>query len=380
MKQGIYLQTMAADAKEVVIDVVGVIGWEVWFPAMRDMLKAIPVTVERVFFDIYSPGGDVWEGNGIIQLIGEMKQETVARVQVAASMATLIAVACKRREIAANGRWLVHNPWTQLAGDAAAMEKRAKELRDCEAEAAKFYAARTGKTEAEMLALMAEERWLTPDEAMAFGFVQTINNPFDAAAFASVRAEIVAAGKWPVALAEIPITKPEDIVPPANKGGHSDDANTKGTAGDASATPPVSDAAAVLAAQIESARVAGFAAGKESADETLRAQLLTAADAVADKVKKLVDLQKTLEASTAEARKFQGERDQARALAEKHKTSLDDATAKLAHLLAGGLTFTPAIATWEEAMKACGGDYAKARNQFPEVYRAQRENDKANRK
>jgi enoyl-CoA hydratase/carnithine racemase len=39
-----------------------------------------------------------------------------------------------------------------------------------------------------MLALMAEERWLTPAEAKALGFVQEIDDPFDAAEVAAVRA------------------------------------------------------------------------------------------------------------------------------------------------------------------------------------------------
>ena len=84
-------------------------------------------------------------------------------------------------------------------GDADAMEKRAKELRDCEEEFAKFYADRTGKGQEEMLALMEEERWLMPEEVLELGFVQTINNPFDVEAFAEVKAEIVATdirGRW----------------------------------------------------------------------------------------------------------------------------------------------------------------------------------------
>src|SRR3990167_2573762 len=184
MKQGIFLHAPSAESTDAIIDIVGVIGWEVGYQQLREILKAIPDTVGRVIFDIYSPGGDVWEGNGIIQDIGKMKQDTVARVQVAASMATLIAMACKTREIAANGRWLIHNPWTQVQGDAEAMEKRAKELRACEQEAAAFYADRCDpkKKPDEMLALMAEERWLTPDECKEFGFISKINDPFSAEA------------------------------------------------------------------------------------------------------------------------------------------------------------------------------------------------------
>jgi hypothetical protein len=125
---------------------------------------------------------------GDVDSVADLR-ETEARVQVAASMATLIAVACQKRSIAANGRFLIHNAWTVTQGDADDHEKAAQTLRDCEAEAARFYAARTGQTEDAMRALMDEERWLTPAEAKELGFVQEIDDPFDTAEVASVRAQ-----------------------------------------------------------------------------------------------------------------------------------------------------------------------------------------------
>lgn len=372
MKQGIFLRAMASDATEAVVDIVGVIGWDVWYPAMRDMLRSIPDTVERVVFDIYSPGGSVWDGNGIIQEIGKLKQHTIARVQVAASMATLITVACDERTMAGNGRFLIHNAWTVTEGDADAHEKRAKELRDCECEAIEFYASRTGKEGTEIAALMAEERWLTADEAMEWGFVSTIDDPFDVAAFAKVREEITADGKWPMALADISTT---------NEGGGDADDATKGTEIEASGTDVESNESIVYGPDdIEASRLAGFEAGKTEAADELLDQVKIASDAVLA-AKAMCDvLQVKLDTSIAEARKLQGERDHARSQADKHKIALDESTAQVTKLLAGGLTYTPSVETWEQAMAASGNDYEKARRQFPEAYRMQRERDKANRK
>jgi len=369
-KQGVFLQTMAADATEAQIDIVGVIGWEVAFTELRRMFGTLADTVRRVVFNIYSPGGDVWDGNGIVQSIGELgkTRETEARVQVAASMATLIAVACQKRSIASNGRFLIHNAWTVTQGDADDHEKAAQTLRDCEAEAARFYAARTGQTEDDIRDLMNEERWLTPAEAKDLGFVQEINDPFSVEEVADVRAEIEAAGKWPVALAELP--KEDEHAGITNDG----------TAGDASGADGEGGQPAVFGlADIEAAKADGFAAGKEAADEDLRRQLLLAADAVTAHLAKISDVQGNLDAQIVETRKLQGERDQSRAFGEKTKAALDEATAKIARLLSGGMTFTPSVETWADALKAAGGDYEKARKQFPDVYRAQREQDKANR-
>jgi len=376
MKQGISIRALAKDSTEMIVDVVGVIGWSVEYSKVRDILKNIPQEITRVIFEIFSPGGDVWEGNGIIQDIGAMKQETVARVQVAASMATLIAVACKTREIASNGRWLIHNPWTALMGDAAMLEKRAKELRDCEAEAAAFYAQRTGQTIEKMIDLMAEERWLTPAETKEFGFVQTINDPFDAAAYADVKAEIVAAGKWPKALADIPV-EPESIKTEGNNMEVKPDANAipTGTASESTATVvlPIQPADEALKAADVAGYKRGYADGK-TADQAEHVQKLGIITATVEELKKQNGNLDGLQ------RKFQGERDSARAQVEKLTATLKEATTKLERLLSGGMSFAPSVDTWADALKACGGDYEKARKQFPELYRASREQDKINRK
>jgi len=401
-KQGVFLQELASDATEARFDIIGVIGWEVAFQELRRLFATLGESVKRVVFDIYSPGGDVWDGNGIVQAIGELgkTRETVARVQVAASMATLIAVACQKRTIASNGRFLIHNAWTFTQGDAADHEKAAQHLRDCEAEAAKFYAARTGQTEEAIAALMDEERWLTPEEALAFGFVQEIDDPFSTEDVAAVRAEIEAAGKWPMALVEIPqaatVGKCSDCghvqketTPPCAKCGsqnvkevdEADDYTTNnGTTSDAGGAGDEPPVATVQPGDIEAARLAGFEAGRAAVDETMQARALAGEERVLALTADVKRVQGQLDVSVAEARKLQGERDQARAIAEKTKAALDEATAKITRLLSGGLTFTPSVETWEQALATCGNDYEKARKQFPEVYRAQREHDKANRK
>lgn len=378
MKQGIFMRAFAAETKEAVIDVVGVIGWEVWYGAMRDMIKAIPETVERVVFEIYSPGGDVWEGNAIVQAIGAMKQHTIARVQVAASMATLIAVACKERQIASNGRWLIHNPWTQLAGDAATLEKRAKELRDCQAEAAKFYADRTGQPVEKMMALMDEERWLTPAEAKELGFVQAVDNPFDASKYESVKAEIEAAGKWPKALVEIP-AEPEQEKP--------NDANTDGTEGNGGGATVPADKPTVPDNAIEEARKLGVAEGLEQAKSHFAVELERIEKLHASDIAKRESLIKSLQSAKdkAEAQIVANQKHAESVLDDMIKKSdaavadrdssiksltecLTKANNQIAKLLRGGMAFEPApIETWEEALQSCKGDYVEAARKYPKL-------------
>lgn len=203
------------------IDIVGVIGWQVEYKTLRDMILQVPSTAKSCTFKIYSPGGDVMSGNGIAQEIGLLSKrgvQTIADIQVGASMATVIGLACDKRTIASNGRFLVHNAWTETVGDADAHEANVKMLRDIENETAQFYADRCGKgaTKASMLALMAEDRWMTPKEAKKLGFVHEIVDPFAEDTYKQVREEMIASGKMPKGFADLPpVNEAEEKTPVA---------------------------------------------------------------------------------------------------------------------------------------------------------------------
>jgi len=376
-KQGVFLRAMASDATEVIVEITGVIGWQVEFQNIKAMLRGIPESIKRVVFEIYSPGGDVWEGNGIIQEIGELGKrcETVARVQVAASMATLICVACQKRYMAANGRFLIHNAWSIAQGDAAEMEKMAQTLRDCETEASKFYAERTGGTQEAMLALMQEERWLMPDETKSLGFVQEISDPFKTEDYEAVKQEIVAAGKWPKALVELPVEKikPEVI---------SDGSKTNQVAGNTPAVEPIPPAVATDAPVVKTYEQ-GLAEAEINHAENLKGlqgvvelaqaqivELKTAmADAIAKRDAQISEHQsakdKAIAKATTDALAYEKRiASEARSFTQTIndlKTTLGDTTARLNKLLGGSMAFTPApLDTWEEALAACEGDYEKA--------------------
>jgi ATP-dependent protease ClpP protease subunit len=396
MKQGISLRALASDASEAVIDVVGVIGWDTGFSQVRAILAAIPGTVKRIVFDIYSPGGDVFDSNAMIHEIGQLQQETVARVRVAASAATSIAVACKVRTMSANGRFLVHNPWTSATGDAQEFEARAKELRDAQAEMVAFYATRTGQAPDAITALMQEERWLMPDEAQAMGFIHDIEDPFEVAAFAPVRDALTQAGKWPKALAAMdePGTDPETpdepevaaqgvcadcghvqdkAEPPCEEcggmnvteKGAGDDADTTGSESPEAPKEDEVSGGAPGADVLAASYADGRAAGDAEASGRLSA--------------KISELDAEVKRLDALGRKLQGERDRLAAQIETEKKTnnvrMDELRAQLAaavaraeKLIAGSLTFSAACTTWPEALEKCGSDYVKARRTYPDVY------------
>ena len=407
-KQGVYFLEAAADATEQTIEIIGVIGWEVYYTMMKEKLRNIGAHIKRVVFEIYSPGGDVWEGNGIVQEIGELNKrvETVAKIQVAASMATLIAVACQKRQMSQNGRWLIHNAWSVTVGDAATHEKQAKTLRDCEEEAVKFYALRTGQSEDSMRKLMVEERWMMPEEAKTLGFIQELCDPFKPEEFAGVKAEIQAAGKWPKALALEEPKKKEN----SDGTGKSSDAQQSAAVGTAAkkhspngvkaqggetccescacadcenndagacslkamtcdiagccAMMDMGDKAVAKSSDYERGRSAGILEGNTAA-------LLQFGE-------RIEQLKARLEEAEKGSRAHQSEKDRLAAALAAEKKAADDrvsalqdqlkqAQSKLVAHLDGALSFEPAIETREKAMKVCGGYYAKAADKYPQL-------------
>jgi hypothetical protein len=69
---------------------------------------------------------------------------------------------------------LVHNPWSIMAGDAAKLEKRAKDLRNLEDSFVTAYASRSGMSEKETRKLMDEDRLMSASEAKTLGFCTDI--------------------------------------------------------------------------------------------------------------------------------------------------------------------------------------------------------------
>ena len=386
---GISLRAMADESTEAVVDIIGVIGWEVGFEQLRGILAALPDTIERIVFDIYSPGGDVWDGNAIIHEIGNLKQTTVARVRVAASMATLIAVACDEREMSNNGRWLIHNPWTMAMGDAAEMEKRAKELREAELEAAEFYALRTDHTTEAMIDLMAEERWIRAPEAKEFGFVQTVLDPFAVADYSAARKEIAAEGKWPQALADFgeidadeeKTTEDESHVPETTTGAEGDQEPAEGdttdpadgegdaTGAEGEGDPEPSGASALVAAAVAAALTVAEAehatlAAALKVTNVKQAKLLSERQSEIDRLKNQLKVDNDAHEQT---------------LADS-QAALEGATERLHKLTLGSLAFIPGIETWADAYAKCGNNYEETRRQYPELFTQYRESQKTNRK
>jgi ATP-dependent protease ClpP protease subunit len=141
--------------------------------------------VDSLTLRINSPGGSVTEGIAIHNAIRRHKASThVVIDSMAASIASLIAMAGDTVEMAENAGFMVHAPWGFAMGNADELREYAA-LLDFWAEAmSTSYARKTGKSKEDMLALLTDgkDHWYTAEEAKEMGFIDAVTEPLKMAA------------------------------------------------------------------------------------------------------------------------------------------------------------------------------------------------------
>jgi len=138
---------------------------------------------KHVHLRINSPGGEVIEGTAIYNaLLRHQGGLTVHIDAMAASMASVIAMAGSPIFMADNALMMIHDPYTFAAGTSEELRKSADLLDTMKAALVRAYVKKTGKTEDEIASLMSEETWMGATEAAALGFIDGIEDGVQAAA------------------------------------------------------------------------------------------------------------------------------------------------------------------------------------------------------
>ncbi len=135
---------------------------------------------EDVEIYINSPGGSVFTGYSIYNLIQEKSKTnniTIKIVGIAASIASVIAFAGNKTVIAKTASYLIHNPWSIAMGDAEEFKKQGKELDEIKNQIMEVYKRKTKLSEDKLKALMNEDRIMTADEALKNKLVDSIYEP-----------------------------------------------------------------------------------------------------------------------------------------------------------------------------------------------------------
>lgn len=122
--------------------------------------------------EINSPGGNVWDGLSIYnQLRGRKAPVTTRVVGIAASIASIIALAGDRVEMADAALMMIHDPSGMASGTSEDMRKMADALDQHAEVLVGVYHKKTGRSAESIRAAMKAETWFTTAEALAFGLV-----------------------------------------------------------------------------------------------------------------------------------------------------------------------------------------------------------------
>lgn len=136
-----------------------------------DEINALDVT--NLTVRINSVGGSVPDGLAIFNALKRHKATVTTSVDaLAASIASLIAMAGDTVEMADNALLMIHAPWTVAMGNSADLRETADVLDRFAKAMASAYQRGDATTEADILALLTDgsDHWYTADEAMAAGF------------------------------------------------------------------------------------------------------------------------------------------------------------------------------------------------------------------
>lgn len=159
-----------------VYDQIGDDGWGGGFKMSRLSAALRSIGEENdVVVSINSPGGSFFEGVSIYNTLREHKGKVTIRVVgLAASAASIIAMAGDEIEIAESAFMMIHNSWVLAMGNKNDMLSVAETLAMFDESMVKVYAASTGISKKEIVEMMDEETWLSGSDAVEKGFADSL--------------------------------------------------------------------------------------------------------------------------------------------------------------------------------------------------------------
>ena len=167
-------QADESPSAERVLELYGTIASETWFdddvtPQMfRDELFAGdgPITIW-----VNSPGGDCTAASQIYSILMDYKNDVTVKIDgIAASAASVVAMAGTKVLMSPTAMMMIHNPATGAFGDHVDMEKAIKMLDEVKESIINAYEIKTGLSHAQLSHMMDDETWMNAKKAIELGF------------------------------------------------------------------------------------------------------------------------------------------------------------------------------------------------------------------
>jgi ATP-dependent Clp protease protease subunit len=124
---------------------------------------------------INSPGGDCVAAAQIYNMLIDYKGDVTVKIDgIAASAASVIAMAGTKVLMSPVSMMMIHNPMTIAMGDKAEMEKAIEMLSEVKESIMNAYEIKTGLSRAKISHLMDAETWMNANKAMELGFIDDV--------------------------------------------------------------------------------------------------------------------------------------------------------------------------------------------------------------
>lgn len=184
MKSWYSIQNKTSDVLDISLhDEIGM-----WGISAKDFINELQKNpdAKSINLSIHSPGGSVLEGLAIYNALISHPAKIYGHVAgIAASAASFVLMASDYISMPENAFIMIHNAHGGAIGDAEELRDTADVIEKLQNTIVNIYEKRTGQEREDLIAMMNKETWLTSDEALQKGFIDTISDPIDVAAKAN---------------------------------------------------------------------------------------------------------------------------------------------------------------------------------------------------
>lgn len=149
--------------------------WGISAREVSAMLDGLPDDVTTIDLELNSPGGEASEGVAIMNALRKHPAQVNATVMgIAASAASLIAMAADKLSMAPGAMFMIHDAWSIAMGNAEDMIREAAVIDKISQSYAEIYAGRAGGSVEDWRAAMKAESWYTASEAVDAGLADAL--------------------------------------------------------------------------------------------------------------------------------------------------------------------------------------------------------------
>jgi ATP-dependent Clp protease protease subunit len=178
----------------------GAVGDDAWDGSavsavkFSDELKKLPKDTKEIQLRINSPGGSVFDGLTIYERLKQHSAKVVVFIDgVAASIASIIAMAGDEIHIGEGSFLMIHKPHTFAWGNDLELERTIEVLQKIEDQMIGIYSRKTGLSRAQLSNMLMQDTWIKSEEAKDMGFV---TNVIESSSQLQVAASMLKNAKW----------------------------------------------------------------------------------------------------------------------------------------------------------------------------------------